>query len=62
MLCYVMLCYISENFRWISAEKLYKVGLNLAEKYKSRQNTATPNISRIFGLAGFVLKKVGWEV
>ena len=33
--------------------KIYKVSRNLAENYKSRQNTANPNISRIFGWAEF---------
>jgi len=48
---------ISENCRRISAEKNYKVGRSLADNYKSRQNTANPNISRIFGSAGFFLFK-----
>jgi len=34
--------------------KNYKVSRNLAENYKSRQNTANLNISRIFGSAGFI--------
>jgi len=46
---------ISENFRRISAEKLHS--RNLAENYKPRQNTANPNISRIFGWAGFIFLK-----
>ena len=37
-------------------KKNYKVSRNLAENYKSRQNTANPNISRIYGSAGFILK------
>jgi len=31
----------------------YKVSCNLAENYKSQQNTANLDISRIFGSAGF---------
>jgi len=34
--------------------KSYKASRNLAENYKSRQNTANPNISRICGSAGFI--------
>jgi len=37
---------ISENFRWISAEKL--ASHNLAENYKSQQNTTNPKISFVF--------------
>jgi len=46
---------ISENFRQISAKKNCKVSRNFArKKYKSRQNMANPNISYIFGSAGFI--------
>jgi len=46
---------------WISLKTLgefqpknYKISRSLAEDYKSRQNTDNPNISRIFGSAGFI--------
>jgi len=39
------------------------VSRNLSENHKSRQNTANPNISRVFGSGGFIFrKKIGWEV
>jgi len=39
------------------------VSRNLAENHKSRQNTANPNISRVFGSGGFIFrKKIGWKV
>ena len=41
--------------------KNYKVSCNLAENYKSQQNTANLDISRIFGSAGFFFK-FGLEV
>jgi len=50
---------ISENLRQISTEKFTR---NLAKNYKLRQNTANPNISCIFGSAGFILFKFCWEV
>jgi len=42
--------------------KNYKVSRNLAENYKSRQNAANPNISRIFRSAGLFSRKFGQEV
>jgi len=44
---------ISENFSQFSGKKNYKARRNLVENYKSRQNTANQNISRISGSAGF---------
>jgi len=44
---------ISENFSQFSGKKNYKARCNLVENYKSRQNTANQNISRISGSAGF---------
>jgi len=43
----------------ISAEKNI-VSRNSAENYKSRQSTANPNISRIFGSTGFIILKKMW--
>jgi len=42
---------------WILAEN-FPVSHNLAENSNSWQNTANPNISRIFGLAGFICFKI----
>jgi len=40
--------------------KNYKVSCNLAENYKSQQNTANLDISRIFGSAGF-FSNLAWK-
>jgi len=56
---------ISENFSQFSGKKNYKARRNLVENYKSRQNTANQNISRISGSAGFTdffFTKFGWAI
>jgi len=54
---YVFILWISLKTVGVFQPKNYKVGRSLADNYKSRQNTADPNISRIFGSAGFFLFK-----
>jgi len=54
---YVFILWISLKTVGVFQPKNYKVGRSLADNYKSRQNTANPNISRIFGSAGFFLFK-----
>jgi len=46
--------YTSENFRREFQLKNYEVSRNSSENYESIQNMANPNISLIFGSAGFI--------
>jgi len=47
----ILYIFISETSLKTSGE----FSLNLAENYKSRHNTANPNIGRVFGPAGFII-------
>jgi len=55
-LLYIFILQISLRTSGKFQPKNYKISCNLAENYKSWQNMANRNISRIFGSAGFFFK------
>ena len=56
--CFTLLFYRHLWKPYVNFSQKITVSRDLAEKYKSRQNMANPNISRILGLAGFVSLKI----